>query len=528
MSATTAEAAPQSPPDDSGSRIRERLSRPMPTDRLMGWLLPLAVTAVAGLMRFWTLSRPKTVVFDEVYYEHDAWSLLHHGVELDKNSHDTLPGFVVHPPLGKWMIALGEAAFGDNSLGWRVAAALVGTLAVLMVARIARRMFRSTLLGCVAGLLLTFDGLEFVQSRVAMLDIFLMFWVLAAFGCLVLDRDDGRRRVAERLPAFAASDGFGPWLGVRPWRIAAGVCLGAATATKWDGAFWIPVFVLLSMFWDSGARRSAGAARPFLGAVVVDSLPWLTAFVVVPVIVYIASWTGWFISDGNHAYGHDRYVVAGQSWFTHDRAVLGGWLRYHWEIYNFHAHLDSSHPYLSRPYGWLLLARPVAYFYDGTRHTCGAGSCSQEVLGVGTPALWWASILAMVALGWQWVSRRDWRAAAILGGFAAGYLPWFYADAHHRTMFLFYLLPAVPFMVLAVTMSIGWVIGRGRNGMRRTIGAIAAGVYLVVVIANFAWLRPVLTADDLTYNQWHERMLFTVCDPAKHRNEKHENAPCWI
>jgi dolichyl-phosphate-mannose-protein mannosyltransferase len=83
-------------------------------------------------------------------------------------------------------------------------------------------------------------------------------------------------------------------------------------------------------------------------------------------------------------------------------------------------------------------------------------------------------------------------------------------------------------MVLAVTMSIGWVIGRGRNGMRRTIGAIAAGVYLVVVIANFAWLRPVLTADDLTYNQWHERMLFTVCDPAKHRNEKHENAPCWI
>src|SRR6202034_181628 len=94
--------------------------------------------------------------------------------------------YVAHPPLGKIMIAVGEWAFGLTPVGWRFAVAVVGSLAVLMTARIARRMTRSTLLGCAAGLLLALDGLELVLSRTAILDIFVMFWVLAAFGLLVL------------------------------------------------------------------------------------------------------------------------------------------------------------------------------------------------------------------------------------------------------------------------------------------------------------------------------------------------------
>jgi dolichyl-phosphate-mannose-protein mannosyltransferase len=527
MAATYAEPGVSSPEAGELARIRTRLVRPLPTDRLWGWLLPLALTAVAALMRFWHLGRPSTVVFDEVYYEHDAWSLLHHGVELDKNNHDQTAGFVVHPPVGKWMIAVGEAIFGHSAVGWRFSAAVVGSLAILMVARIGRRLFRSTLLGGAAGLLLTFDGLEYVQSRTAMLDIFLMFWVLAAFGCLVIDRDDGRRRVAARLAEIRAATGHGPWLGIRPWRIACAVCLGLAIATKWNGVFWLPVFVLLMLFWDAGARRVAGARYAFDDAVGMDTLPWLAVLVVVPLVVYVASWAGWFASDGVHAYDHDRYVRAGQSWLAHDLAVFHGWLAYHREIYHFHATLDSPHPYLSRPAGWLLLIRPVAYFY-ASPHGCGAGACSQEVLGVGTPALWWASIPAFVFTGWRWVARRDWRAAAIAVTFLAGYLPWFYEDAQHRTMFLFYLLPSVPFMALMVAMTLGSFLGERAQETRRIVASVAIGAYLVVVVANFAWLRPVLSGDVITYDQWHHRMLFTTCDPAKNRNEHHENAPCWI
>src|SRR4051794_19346822 len=401
MSGTAVER-PRSVPAETLDRIRDRLVRPLPADGWWGWLIPLAITGVALFMRLWRITRPQAKDFDETYYAPDAWSLLHHGVEIDTHSTSTTPGFVAHPPLGKWAIAMGEWVWGDNPLGWRFSAAIVGSLAILMIARIARRLFRSTLLGCIAGLLLSFDGLEFVQSRTSMLDIFLMFWVLAAFGCLLLDRDQGRRRLADTLDRPLEFASRGPWLGFRPWRWACGVCLGAACATKWDGVFWVPAFFVLALFWDAGARRVAGAKQPLVSALVLDGLFALVPFVVVVVAVYIASWTGWFISDGAHAWDHDRYVHAGQSWFTHDRAVLGGWLRYHWEMYNFHRHLDAAHPYLSRPYGWLLLTRPVSYFYSTSGH-CGSKSCSQEVMTLGTPALWWAAIPALVMTMWRMI-----------------------------------------------------------------------------------------------------------------------------
>jgi dolichyl-phosphate-mannose--protein O-mannosyl transferase len=527
MSGTAVES-PRSTAAEALERIRRKLVRPLPADGWWGWTIPLVIAGVALLMRLWRITRPPSKVFDETYYAPDAWNLLHHGVELDTNSKVPAPGFVAHPPLGKWVIAIGEAMFGNTPLGWRFASAIVGSLAVLMIARIARRLFRSTLLGCIAGLLLAFDGLEFVQSRTSMLDIFLMFWVLAAFGCLLLDRDDGRRRLADALDAPLDQMSRGPWLGLRPWRWACGFCLGAACATKWDGLFWVPTFFLLALFWDAGARRVAGARQPLVSAALLDGLFALMPFVVVVVAVYTVAWTGWFVSDATHAWDHDRYVHAGQSWFTHDRAVVGGWLRYQWEMYNFHRHLDAAHPYLSRPYGWLLLARPVSYFYV-TPKTCGSASCSQEVLALGTPALWWAVIPALIATIWRTVARLDWRAAAILAAFAAGYLPWFWADHEHRTMFLFYMLPDLPFMVLAVTMALGMVLGRRHaTTWRHAVGTVVAGAYLITVIGTFGYLYPVLSGKVLTYDQWHRRMWLHTCDTTKNRNEHHENAPCWI
>jgi len=513
------------------------------------WFVPLLITGIALFLRLVNIKRPHGKVFDETYYAGDAWSLLHHGVEVNSSGH---PEFVAHPPLGKWLIALGEWPFGNHELGWRFSAAIIGSVSILMIARIARRLFRSSVLGCIAALLLSLDGLEFVQSRTSMLDIFLMFWVLAAFGCLILDRDDGRRRVAWRLE-YGERLGF---LGLRPWRVACGVCLGAAAATKWDGVFWLPAFLLLALWWDAGARRVAGDPSPVGHALLYDGLFAAVPFVVVPAVVYTASWTGWFLSDGAHAWDHDRYVHHGQSWIAHFVAVFHGWITYHREMWDFHNNLAAAHPYLSNPLGWLLLARPVAYFYNGNSHACGAHTaCSQEVLGIGTPLIWWLSIPALLAVAWRMLGRFDWRAAAILVPFLFGYVIWIFDEAKvvpgchpagncHRTMFLFYLLPDVPFMVLALTMAIGMLMATraartvgeifGSLGrftdvpVRRLVAAMAVAVYLGSVTWNFGYFYPIFTGEVITYNQWMDRMWLQVCDNGSNRDQHHESAPCWI
>ena len=217
----------------------------MPGSTLWGWAGSLLVTLFGAFLRFNRLGLPHAVLFDETFYVPDAYSILRHGVEINHVSNvnallargDThiLEGakgeYVVHPLLGKMLIAIGEWLFGLTPFGWRFAVAVAGSLAILMTARITRRMTRSTLLGCAAGFLLALDGLEFVLSRTAILDIFVMFWVLAAFGLLVIDRD--RTRAA--LAAAADQGGDGPRLGFRWPLLLANLCLGCACATKWNG-----------------------------------------------------------------------------------------------------------------------------------------------------------------------------------------------------------------------------------------------------------------------------------------------------
>src|SRR5215470_8138781 len=210
--------------------LRARLVPPMPLGTFWGWAGPVIVTVFGAYLRFVRLGSPRAVIFDETYYVPDALGILRFGVEHNYVSnrngllvrgdpHVFTNGgeFVVHPPFGKVLIVVGEWLFGLSPFGWRFAVAVVGSLSILLLARIARRMTRSTLLGCAAGMLLALDGLEFVMSRTALLDIFVMFWVLAAFGCLVVDRDVYRARLAA---AAESAEPGGPKLGVR-WQLVA-------------------------------------------------------------------------------------------------------------------------------------------------------------------------------------------------------------------------------------------------------------------------------------------------------------------
>jgi len=521
-----AAAARPAPPVDRTGTAPWRTRILPPTDGRGGWLATLAVGLLAGLLRVVRLDIPAGRIFDEIYYVCDAENLVTFGVEVDtlKNSPEDpgaaarceptgQPAFIVHPPLGKWAIGLGLRAFGTNEFGWRIAAAVAGTLMVVMLVRVTRRMTGSTVLGCLAGLLLSLDGLHFVQSRVGMLDIILAMWILAAFCCLVADRDAVRRRLATTDDGPLA--GYGPRLGLRAWRLAAGFCLGAAVATKWSALYYVSVLVLLAFAWEVGARRTAGVRSPVRATIVRSSPALLSTMIVLPAALYVLSWAGWFTSDG----GYDRdwaerpgNQASGLATVMPDG--LRSWWQYHREIYGFHSDLTTRHPYQSHPAGWLLLARPVSYYYPAGigpgRYGCEIDSCSREVLSIGTPAIWWASIAMLVAMLWLWVSKRDWRTATVLLMVLTAIVPWIRDDLDGRTMFLFYALPAVPFMCLGLALVAGWAVGGPTAPLhRRRLAWGSTAAYVGLVAGNFIWLYPVLAAQTISQADWLSRMWFT-------------------
>ncbi|MEC4015226.1 phospholipid carrier-dependent glycosyltransferase [Streptomyces sp. H27-D2] len=543
------------------THVRERLVPPFPppgtrlwaalglgpaaSDRLArwsGWGGPLLVALLAGLIRFWHLGSPKAVIFDETYYAKDAWSLLKYGYEgtWPKAANDALladpqrillnpeHSYVVHPPIGKWIIGVGEQLFGLTPFGWRFLVAVLGTLSVLMLCRIGRRLLRSTVLGCLAGGLMAVDGLHYVMSRTALLDLVVMFWVLAAFGCLLVDRDKARARLAAALPDGpdrVVAERLG--LGLRPWRIAAGVTLGLACATKWNGLYYLAAFGVMAVLWDLGARRTGGARRPLRAMLRRDIWPAYLSLVPVAVVTYIASWAGWFNSKDGYFRDWAETDGAGSSWSFVPGPLRSLW-HYQSEVYEFHTHLTSPHAYQSNPWSWLIQARPVSYFYEGPkagRDGCqSAGGCAREVLALGTPLLWWAACFALLYALYRWGFRRDWRAGALLCGVAAGYLPWF--NYQERTIFVFYAVVFVPFLCLALAMMIGALIGPplpppdqrtppplggagpgfGRAERRRMIGVITAGVLVLLIIWNFIYFFPIYTGQMIPKDAWQNRM----------------------
>jgi dolichyl-phosphate-mannose-protein mannosyltransferase len=544
MTATEADM-PATPAAGEAGRLaalRARLVSPMPDDRPWGWLGPLLVTAFGAFLRFNRLQVPRALIFDETYYAKDAWSILQNGVEwnyITKTGNPNLANqliiaghttglyapcsgtscgeYVVQPEMGKLLIAAGEWIFGLNSFGWRFASAVFGSLAILLICRIARRMTRSTLLGCIAGLLMSLDGLEFVLSRTGILDIFLMFFVLAAFGCLVVDRDVSRARLAEAV-ALRAGDpsGGGPRLGIRKWRVAAGIFIGLAVATKWNAAWYILGFGLLITAWDMGARRAAGI-QSFIRGTLTKDVAWLpVTFVVIPLAVYIATWSNWFATKT----GYDRNYAQLHGVHTPVISALYSLYEYHLQAISFGVGLRTPHPYQSQPWDWLLMTRPVAFFYEcytgpaaGPAHYCPSGysgsEWSQEVLAIGTPAIWWGSILALLfCLGW-WLLHRDWRAGAVLMGVIAGWGPWF--PLVTRTKFYYYALEFEPFLILSIVLCLGLILGpASASVLRRAAGACIVGAYVLCVLLMFWYFYAILAGQVVPYHDWYAHMWYRI------------------
>jgi hypothetical protein len=490
-------------PGNSGAAVTDCVtSTPIDAQGDLGTLCGLAYPFNKGYKDAnGQLSPPNGQVFDEIYFPVDAYDDFK-GVQKCSPANG-LPGTTTacpydyidpEPPLAKEFIALGEWSYGwyrahfngatgdyidlgNNTFGWRIAGCIFGTLCIPMMYLLARRLWPNRLFAIAAATLVCFDGMFFVQSRIGMIDIFPIFFILAAYF-LFLVHIQSRSFNASMISL-----------------VALGFVLGIGIASKWivlaawvSICFWLVArIVLRSLNFDFGPR-----GWPFLswrrheGPVIARTF-WPTylvvaviALVVIPAGIYLVSWYPFFARGQFHTF---QDLVAYTQW-----------------SFDYHHTLTATHPYGSRPWSWPFLMRPVLYYaqYDGLGTDAFTGEALwARISNMGNPWIWWTSLPAVAALPYYVIRHRSFAAAVILLGFVTQYAPWFLIS---RVLFMYHMFGGLIFMVLALA----FVLVQLAEKVPRPSRELLVAAHLAVAVAAFGYFSPVWTAVPISQSAWFE------------------------
>ena len=521
-----------------------RLASPVIPDFLTR---PLGWPPVRALGLGHPYQSPNGYIFDEVYFAQDACKDL---VGLDYLDPE--------PPLAKLVIAAGIVVGGTwlhydrghniaaaktcetegtlpgfGTWGWRLASLLFGTALVPLIYLIALRMWPDRFFATVAALLMTFDGMAFVQSRIAMIDAVALALLLLAYWVFHLHRDAVTTR---------------RWW----WTLAAlGMTLGMSVAAKWTTLAALgTMVVVLVVGWlltrlrvDSPGRDWSLGSEPWrrLSTVgprdrFVRAYIYLVFLVVIPGAVYTASYfrynsiphcstvtTGGLEVPSTCPADHPpppvlRLGKVGPIWiptgldavgYIHQMVVHDQW------SFDYHAHLTATHTYGSAWYSWPFLLRPVAYYYqDNLGYADGSHQpLRAEVFNLGNPALWWASIPALIYCAIFAVRRRSYAPALIVLAFLAAWLPF---SRVTRVMFLYHMFGGLPFMILALSFALARLrharvrLSLGSATLPTLEGRHLAIAYLALVVVVFIFFYPLWAGLPITGDQWTQRIWFNL------------------
>lgn len=529
-------------------------------------------------VRAWGLGHPfqapNGYIFDEVYFAQDACKDL-----VGKDYYDP------EPPLAKLFIAGGMVIGGlwmhydqgyqhqvttdangqqqDNTCvadgtlpgfgtwGWRLTSLFFGSLAVPLMYLLALRLWPSRFFATAAALLVCFDGMFFVQSRIAMIDMVAEFFLLLTYWLFLVHRE--------------AKTDRGWWWSL----LLLGGSVGLAVSSKWTtlAALGTTMVFLVGGWALRQYRLRRMAAERSKGEHPVNDLParvgprdWLARpifYVLVlfamPAVIYGLSYVRYnsipqcsAVSGGgeipqlctpeNPGPGPAVKLTALTAgpvrvWvptgldiglYMHNILVHDRW------SYDYHANLTATHPYGSRWFSWPLLLRPVAYYYQdglGAAGVCPpaptpttAANCTlrSEVFNLGNPAIWWFSIPCLVFCVVVAIRERNWRAALIVIAFAAAWLPFARVT---RVLFLYHMFGGLPFMILAIAFTLNrmrsWVMrwDLGSMALPRLNGTHIAAAYLGLVLLTFIYFYPLWTALPITGDSWNQRIWFQVPNP---------------
>ena len=331
--------------------------------------------------------------FDEIYHARTAWEHLHH----------IWPYEITHPPLGKSILAIGIALFGTSPFGWRFSGTFLGVLMLPILYVFAKKLFGGRAVPAAVTMLTATDFMHFVQTRIATIDVYAVFFILLMYLFMYLFVSEGKRG----------------------WFMLSGLCFGLGAASKWTCIYAGAGLAVIWAVWVIGRLiRKKMDVWDF-----VESAGYgIIFFICVPALVYYLSYLPYGVSQG-----HGNILSA-----DYMRIVLDN-QKY---MFSYHADLVATHPYSSHWYQWLLDIRPILYyleyFPDGKHSSFGAFV---------NPVLCWGGLMSLFVLAYLAMFRRDRPSAFLLVGYLAQLLPWV---AVTRLTFAYHYFPCTVFLALAL------------------------------------------------------------------------------
>lgn len=379
------------------------------------------------------VTTPEKFYFDEVHYVPAARQMLE----------PIMPNPMLnpmHPPLAKQLIALSIRTFGDVPLGWRYPGVLFGALSIVAVYLCGLVLFAAQGPAVAASLLAFFNQMVFVQSRIAMLDIFALAFGLFAIAAFM----HGFRKARPHL-----------------WFSLAGLGFGLSAACKWSGLFapavCIVIIAVIRLMQGWRTQFADGNADDWYRPGLWPDFRYYhfaACFVFVPAIVYLATFVpllGLSLPD----------LLEAQRRIFSDNTTTA----------------IAGHTYMSAWPSWPFLVRPVWYLFDKIDDDRVAA-----VVFLGNPLVLWTALPALAIVLRDWIVTRRADAFLILAFYFGPWLAWALLP---RTLgFLYYYLPAATTASLALV----YVLRRG-NSPRWLLWAFVA-----VAFAGFAAMLPISAA----------------------------------
>lgn len=357
--------------------------------------------------------------FDELYHGRTAYEHLH-GLKPYENT---------HPPLGKIFIMIGVAIFGMNPFGWRCVGTLFGVAMVPIFFMLAKRLLKNGKWAAFATVLFTFDFMHFVQTRIATIDVYGVFFILLMYYFMLeyWRMNFYRDGIKKTLKPLALSGLFFALGAASKWiDIYAGV--GLAILFFFSIGQRFSEFVLARSAQkrgEPGAEIMVKKTECFYSNLMTTLSLCVIMFIAVPMLVYVASYIPYFlVKDNPYTIGDVPEIQS--------------------NMFKYHAQLVARHPYESDWWTWPLDIRPIFYYQSRTLPEGMGGVISS----FGNPIVWWTGLIGLVGLIVHSIAKKrmDNTTLFLLVGFGAQFLPW---SLITRATFIYHYFASVPFIILA-------------------------------------------------------------------------------